>query len=205
MPERWSVAGSYFDSCNCETVCPCVFLSAPTTGECTTLFAWHIDRGNFGDLMLDGLNVALAVYVPGHMMQVKWKAALYLDERGTQAQLDALTQIFTGQVGGHLAILTPFIEELLGVRNVAIHYQSEGKRRSVRIDGIADVEIEAIEGQGGSEAMISNLPLTCVPGEPSVVARSRQFSYRDYGMIWELKAKHGVFTRPSITRGRNKG
>ena len=194
MPERWSVAGSYFDACNCETVCPCVFLSTPTTGECTTLFAWHIDRGNFGDVTLDGLNVALAVYAPGHMMQVKWKAGLYLDERGTGDQRDALTQIFTGQVGGHLAILTSFIDEMLGVKSVAIDFHAEGKRRSVTIADIADVEIEAIEGQAGSDAMISNFPLTCVPGEPVVVARSRRLNYLDHGMKWEVAAKHGVYS-----------
>ena len=40
-------------------------------------------------------------------MEVKWKVALYVDERANQEQRGALTQIFSGQSGGHLANLAP--------------------------------------------------------------------------------------------------
>ena len=83
MSESWTLKGSYFETCNCETACPCVFLSPPTEGDCTVLVAWHVDEGRFGEVALDGLNVALAVHSPGHMAEVKWKAALYLDERAS--------------------------------------------------------------------------------------------------------------------------
>jgi hypothetical protein len=72
--------------------------------ENTLLVAWHIDQGRFGQIDLDGLNAVLAVYAPtGHMLEVKWKVALYVDERANQDQQNALTQIFSGQAGGHLA------------------------------------------------------------------------------------------------------
>jgi hypothetical protein len=41
-----------------------------------------------------------------------------------------LTQIFSGQAGGHLAGLAPLIGEILGVKPAPIEYRSEGKRRS---------------------------------------------------------------------------
>ncbi|MBV8173321.1 MAG: DUF1326 domain-containing protein [Verrucomicrobia bacterium] len=49
MPASWKIAGSYFEACNCEVACPCVFTSPPTSGECTVLIAWHIDHGSFGE------------------------------------------------------------------------------------------------------------------------------------------------------------
>ncbi|MFP6650784.1 MAG: DUF1326 domain-containing protein, partial [Dehalococcoidia bacterium] len=55
---KWSISGTYFEACNCEIACPCVFLSAPTDEDCTVLIAWHIESGSFGDTALDGLNVA---------------------------------------------------------------------------------------------------------------------------------------------------
>src|SRR5208283_1644890 len=73
MPNSWKIAGSYFEACNCNPACPCVFLSPPTSGDCTVLLAWHIDQGHFGEVNLDGLNTALAAYAPGHMLEVKWK------------------------------------------------------------------------------------------------------------------------------------
>ena len=50
MPSSWKIAGSYFEACNCEVACPCVFTSPPTGEECTVLIAWHIDQGSFGEI-----------------------------------------------------------------------------------------------------------------------------------------------------------
>jgi hypothetical protein len=66
MPISWKIAGSYFEACNCNVACPCVFTNPPTGGECTVLIAWHIDQGSFGEIDLEGLNAVLAAYSPGH-------------------------------------------------------------------------------------------------------------------------------------------
>ncbi len=194
MASKWNLVGTYFETCNCEAACPCVFLSSPTTGECTLLVGWHIDKGSFGEVTLDGLNIALAVHSPGHMLQVKWKAALYLDERATQVQKDALTQIFSGQAGGHPAVICSFVGQVLGVKSVAIDYRAEGKRRSLRIPNVAEAEIEALAGQGGAEITISNHPLCVAPGQPAVVAKSKRLSYHDHGFQWEVSEKNGFFS-----------
>ena len=34
MSQKWNVAGTYFEACNCNVACPYVFLSPPTEGEC---------------------------------------------------------------------------------------------------------------------------------------------------------------------------
>ena len=194
MADKWKLTGTYFEACNCEAACQCVFLSPPDPGECTLLIGWHIDSGTMGDVSLDGFNVALAIHSPGPMTQVQWRVALYLDERTSQAQQDALTQIFAGQAGGHFAVLGAHIGEVLGVTKVAISYQAEGKRRSLRIPDIADVEIEGIEGGGGAEVTVSGNPLGIVPGEPMIVGRSTRLSYHDHGMDWEITAKNGFYS-----------
>src|SRR5512136_1301853 len=109
MAATWNVKGTYFETCNCEVACPCVFLSPPSTGECTVLVGWHIEQGRYASVALDGLNVALAVHVPGHMATTKWKAAVYFDDRASDGQKNALLQIFTGQAGGHPAVLVSFV------------------------------------------------------------------------------------------------
>ena len=156
--------GSYFEACNCDPACPCVFLSPPTSGDCTVLLAWHIDQGDFGEVNLDGLNTALAAYAPGHMLEVKWKVALYVDERANQAQQDALTQIFSGQAGGHLAGLAPLIGEVLGVKAAPpMDIRLQGNRRSLRLGDFADAEIPGLPGQDGSDVTIANHPFTARP------------------------------------------
>jgi hypothetical protein len=194
MSTEWKLDGTYFETCNCDLACPCVFLSAPTTGECTVLIAWHINQGSFGDVTLDGLNVALAVYSPGHMLQVEWKVALYLDETADQSQTEALTKIFAGQAGGHPAKLGAHIGEVLGVKSVAIDYQENGKKRSMKIADIADAEIEAVEGQGGANITIENHPLCIAPGYPAVAAKSSKLNYQDHGLQWDISEKNGFFS-----------
>ena len=194
MAEKWSVSGTYFEACNCDMACPCVFLSAPTEENCTVLVGWHIEQGRFGKVGLDGLNVAMAVYSPGHMLQVKWQAALYLDEKASDAQKNALTQIFGGQAGGHPAVLASFVGQVLGVSSKKLDYKANGKKRSLEIAGVSMAEIEAIEGQGGAEVTLNNVPLTVVPGFPAVQSKSKQLSYHDYGMNWEISGKNGFYS-----------
>ena len=158
------------------------------------LLAWHIDQGRFGQIDLDGLNTVLAVHSPGHMMEVKCKVALYVDERANQNQLEALTQIFSGQAGGHLAGLAPLIGEVLGVKAAPIEYRSEGKRRSLRLGDVADAEIDGLPGQDGGDVTIGNHPFTAVPGFPAVVAKSKQMKFSDYGLKWEVSNKNGFFS-----------
>ena len=60
MPDAWSLTGDYFEACNCDVGCPCIFLSDPTHGNCTVLIGWHIQKGRSGQETLDGLNFAIA-------------------------------------------------------------------------------------------------------------------------------------------------
>ncbi len=194
MSTQWKLTGGYFEACNCEAACPCIFLGAPTTGECTVLVAWHVEHGNFGTISLDGMNTVLAAHSPGHMLQTKWKVALYLDERATPEQRGALTQIFAGQAGGHLANLAPCIGEVLGVKAVPIEYRATGRRRSLAISGLAAMDIEAVPGQNGGEATVAGMPFCVAPGVPAVVSKSKHVSYRDYGYDWEITDKNGFYS-----------
>jgi hypothetical protein len=191
---KWNLTGTYFETCNCEAACPCVFTSPPTQGHCTALVAWHIDKGQYEDVKLDGLNVALAVHAPGNMVATKWKVAAYFDDKASAAQNDALHAIFSGKAGGHPAILASFIGELAGAKNVPMRYQANGKHASLTIPGIAEAEIEAMEGQGGKPITIDNHPLCVAPGNPATVARSKNFQFSDYGMDWKLSGRNGFLS-----------
>lgn len=194
MTDRWNISGTYFESCNCEAACPCVFLSPPTDGECKVLVGWHINEGHFGDVSLGGLNIAMAAHSPGHMAKVQWKGALYFDDRASAEQKDSLTQIFAGQAGGHFERLISHVGEVLGVASVPIDYEANGKQRSMKVGDVAEVEIEAIEGQGGGDVIVSGHPLCIVPGAPAVTARSKKLNYQDHGYTWEFSGKNGFYS-----------
>ncbi len=166
----------------------------PPRENVQSLLAWHIDKGKYGDVRLDGLNTALAAYSPGNMLKVKWDVALYVDEKANSAQQDALTKIFGGQVGGEPAALGPLVGKVLGVKPVLITYQVKGKERSMKIPNIAEMEIAALEGHGGKLVTLENLPLTAVPNQTAVVGKSKKLSFHDHGMNWDITGKNGFYS-----------
>ena len=188
---KWTLSGDYFETCSCEAACPCIFLSPPTEGECNLLVAWHIDRGSFGSTKLDGLNVALAVHAPGHMAQTKWKAAVYLDDKASADQQQALTQIFSGQAGGHPAVLASFVGEIVGMSKVPIDYRKDGKGRAIKLGAVGSAAIQPVEGQGGAPITIENHPLCIAPGQAATLHRSSELKLKDAGFSWAYSAKTG--------------
>ncbi|MDO8335120.1 MAG: DUF1326 domain-containing protein [Nitrosomonas sp.] len=191
---NWNLQGSYFETCNCETACPCVWLQPPSEGNCKLLVAWHIDSGHLNDEKLDDLNVALACYSPGHMKEGNWQAALYVDERATDAQFDAITQIFAGKQGGHPAILMSFVTEVWGIKRVKIDFKMQDNQRQLIIPDIAQATIESVQGIKGGDAAIDNPPLCVVPSHPAVVAKSRQYQYQDYDRAWKFTERNGFYS-----------
>ncbi|HET7062059.1 MAG TPA: DUF1326 domain-containing protein [Nitrosospira sp.] len=190
----WSLSGGYFETCNCQTSCPCIWLQPPSEGDCKLLVAWHIDSGHSDGQGLENLNVALVCYSPGNMKEGGWQAALYVDERANDAQFNAITQIFSGKQGGHFAILMTFVSEVLGVKKVRMDYTEEGNRRQLAIPGITQADIESIKGITGGEATINNPPLCVVTSHPAVVARSRHYEYHDYDKNWLFSNRNGFYS-----------
>lgn len=190
----WSLNGTYFESCNCDLACPCIFLSPPNGDDCTVLIGWHVEDGKDEGVSLSGLNVALAVHSPGHMATTQWSAAVYVDDRATEEQKGSLLKIFGGQGGGHPARLASHIGEIVGVRSVPIEFSENGNTHSLKIPNIAEMEIEQTEGQGGGPITVSGHPLCIAPGFTATLAKSSKLTYSDHGMSWNLSDKTGIFS-----------
>lgn len=194
MAMQWNTKGCYMETCSCDTACPCAFLSPPTKGDCTLLAGWHIEQGHYGDVSLDGLNVALAAYAPGHMMEVQWKAALYLDDRASESQRNALIDVFTGKAGGRPATLASHIGEWVGMRSVPIEFRDDGKHQSLRIPRIAEASIKDLPGASGESISIAGTPWA-IDSEPIVVAKSDKFDFDDYDFHWHMSNENGYHSR----------
>ena len=130
---KWQLTGDYFENCNCDVVCPCLvsrsppLTAKPTQGECDVALAFHIDRGSYGQVSLDGLNVVVAVHTPGPMADGNWSLGAYIDERATDEQTAALGAIFGGGEGGPMAAFAPLVATNLGMKKVPIRYAINGK------------------------------------------------------------------------------
>lgn len=195
--KQWKIEGDYFEACNCDTVCPCVFLGNPDQGECNVVVAWHIQKGYFEDSPLDGLNVVTVFHTPGNMFTgPKWKAALYLDEKANKDQADALLKIYSGKAGGFFAAVSGFIGEVAGIRSVPIKFEVNGRKRSLHVPSAIDITVEGIVGANKDiECTITNAPMLVAPGFAAVVSKSTRNSYNDHGMRWDNSGKNGFYSR----------
>jgi hypothetical protein len=150
----WRISGDYFASCSCDFVCPCPtsgLAAPPTKGWCDAGLVFHVDRGAYGDIGLDGLSFAVLLHTPGPMIEGNWTVGVILDEHATTAQREALTAIASGQAGGPMAALGPLVGTFAGAEARPIRIERNGLRRSVSIPGVLDTAIEGVPGANQSE------------------------------------------------------
>ncbi|MGZ5301589.1 MAG: DUF1326 domain-containing protein, partial [Actinomycetota bacterium] len=127
----FSVEGDYFETCQCDVSCPCIWLKPADKEACDVMLAWHVTNGEKDGVDLSGMNAVMAVHSPKQMTDGGWKVALYLDDRATPEQSEALGAVFSGGAGGHLAALGPLIGEVAGVAPAAITFdRSNGSLRA---------------------------------------------------------------------------
>ena len=181
--DNWSIKGNYFESCTCDLICPCITLKPPTTGTCTALLGWHIDEGNVDDLQINDLNVSMFLDAPGLLTEGGFKVALYVDERASEAQFDAITQMYTGKLGGHLAVVASLVGEVISIKQTSIEYVVDGKQRRLKVgDGIGESIVEEVEGADGGPVLVSNPPLAIAPGNDITISNTVKVSYNDNGI-----------------------
>jgi hypothetical protein len=93
------IRGSYFESCNCEAICPCrmvggVLGGRSTYGLCLGVLCWQIDDGYVGEVDVSGLGVVLVIRYHDDEPGSPWSVILHVDERGGEAQRAALERLF---------------------------------------------------------------------------------------------------------------
>jgi hypothetical protein len=195
---KWKMEGDYFEGCNCDSICPCIFKGDPDEGYCNVTVAWHIQNGIYDDkVSLDGINVVALFHTPGNMITgPKWTAALYIDEKATREQTDSLATIYSGQAGGFFAAAANMIEKMLGVKSIPIEFGVEGRRRWLHIQNLLDLQIQGTEGADpNQESLVVNPSFSAAPGSDLVVATSSKYSFNDHGMKWDNSGKNGFYCK----------
>ena len=57
--------------------------------------AWKFDKGEIGGLDVSGLTIAAIVNIPGNVLDGNWKAAIYVDDKATDEQNDAILSVWS--------------------------------------------------------------------------------------------------------------
>jgi hypothetical protein len=142
----WSIKGSYFETCSCELMCPCnmSFDHGATYDYCRVTLVFHVRGGEVEGTDVGGVKLVVIADTPKVMTEGNWRLGMFVDESASDEQVDKITAVFGGQLGGPMAALAPLIGEMLGVERAAIEIVEDGLKHSVRIGGQIDFEVEDI-------------------------------------------------------------
>jgi hypothetical protein len=186
----WQMRGSYFESCNCQAICPCRKIDGvpggrSTHGECVGVLSWVIEEGRADGVALDGLAVAIATRYHDDEPGSPWSFVLYLDARGDEQQRVALEAIYTGALGGDALEHFPWAwkaSEQVTVRPVELEVSHEPRRQWLRVRDYVTVRIR--DAYAGPETVTCVIPGHDERGEELIAGELRvddgplRFEYR---------------------------
>lgn len=192
---KWQVEGDYFESCNCDLLCPCLLSNAqarPTQGHCDVVLAIHISQGTYGSVDLSGLNAVQALTTPAEMSKGNGTLAVYVDNRANGAQRAALEAIFTGNAGGPPAMFRGMVATRLPTKSAEINFSTDGKKFSVSIPKITEVTVEGVIGVRDQVVWLDHV------GHPFsqrlAAAKGTQSHFADHSLNFDNSGRNGHFS-----------
>lgn len=191
----WAVSGSYFEVCNCEAICPCRSVGGgpggrSTYGDCRFALSWLVIDGHADGVDLSNRSVVMAGWYDDDEDGSPWRVTLYVDDRASDPQFDALTNIFLGRRGG--ATFEQFARAIAEVHNVLradITLSHVRRRWSIRASTFIDV--------AASTPVASDQRVTCgIPGHkhPGEEVVAERFMVEDDPLSWDFRGRCGFAT-----------
>jgi hypothetical protein len=95
----WSLEGRSISGDSCGVDCPCNLGGPPHNGECRFIQIRQVDKGQYGDVKLDGVKFGMAGQFTREVTGGPTKfsfVAFYIDSGATAEQKEALRKLFSG-------------------------------------------------------------------------------------------------------------
>jgi hypothetical protein len=190
----YNLEGRLLEVCNCRVLCPCWIGEDPDNGTCDTIVAWHFDKGTIDGVDVSNTTIAVVAHVPGNILQGNWRAAVYLDDKASAQQEEALLKVYTGKAGGPIADLVKLIGEVVSVERAPINFDVNEGRGTIKIGENLYAELEPYKGATGGLTTLSDTVFSTVPGAPVFVGKSPRYisKQKALGIDVDLKGHNAL-------------
>jgi hypothetical protein len=198
----YDLQGTLLEACSCGVLCPCWIGEDPDQGTCDAFIAYHFDAGTVRGVDVSGLNLVNVVHIPGNVLTpASWKVAIFVDDRATDEQLQALVDAYSGKLGGPLADLAGLVGEVLDVRRAPISHEIRGGAGSLSVGGFVDAEMAPFAGSDGTFTTLRDSVFSTVPGSPAYVAKASKNTVNlpEFGMVWAFEGRNAIQSDYRIT------
>ncbi len=112
---------------------------------------------------------------PGNILKGNWRAAVYLDDKVSAKQEEAILGVYTGKLGGPVAELAKLVGEVVSVEKVAIQWDVHGGKGVIKIGTAAYAELEPYKSASGHTTTLTDTVFSTVPGAPVFVGKSPRY------------------------------
>ena len=192
----WKITGQLEEACSCAAACPCWFGSKPTKTTCGGNQVLFIQKGNYGNVKLDGLAIANYAQSPENQTMMdsfgKWTFSTnYIDEKANPEQRKALETIA-------LAVLpSKNASANFDVKYAPIARKIEGKDHIITIGDVATFSGRLVEGGLGGSSKIINPPGADPLHREYSQGKTSKMTYTDSSQNWDWQDTNymlGTFT-----------
>ena len=198
----YDLQGTLLEACSCGVLCPCWVGEDPDGGSCDAFVAYHFDSGTIQGVDIGGLSLVNVVRIPGNVLTPgSWKIVMFVDERATEDQFEALLAAYGGKLGGPLADLSGLIGEVLDVRRARIDHEIREGAGTLRIDDQVYAEMAPFEAADGSTTTLRDTVFSTVPGSPAYVSKAsvNTVNLPEFGMVWSFEGRNAIQSDYRIT------
>src|SRR5881227_2975849 len=118
-------------------------------------------------------------HVPGNILKGNLRAAVYLDNKVTPQQEEAILAVYTGKLGGPVGELVKLVGEVVSVEKVPIQFDVQGGKGTLKIGDAGYAELEPYKNATGATTTLADTVFSTVPGAPVYVGKSPRYTSRN--------------------------
>lgn len=174
----YRLEGRLLEVCTCDVLCPCWVGADPDGGTCDGTLSWHFDKGEINGVDVSGLTLAILCHIPGNILKGNWRAVVFVDEKASPQQEEAILNAFTGKLGGPIAEFANLIGEVVAVERVPITFEVEKGKGRLRIGSAVTADVEPFQGATGRDTTLHDTAFSSIPGSPAYVGKAPVYKAR---------------------------
>ena len=171
----YHLEGRLLEVCNCRVLCPCWIGEDPDFKTCKTIVAWRFDKGQINGIDIAGRTIAVIAFIPGNILQGNWRAAVYVDDKASPQQKEAILNVYTGKLGGPVADLVKLIGEVVSVESVPITFDVQGAKGTLKVGDAGYAELVPYQSASGKTTTLTDTVFSTVPGAPVYVGKAPKY------------------------------
>src|SRR5215510_11389741 len=138
----YRIKADSIEACNCQHGCNCQFVGIPNEGKCEFIIGYSITDGRVGTVSLSGVRAAVAAKYPKAIHEGNGHVVLFVDDKASDEQVNALVSVLSGQLGGMpWEALAGTIGKFEGPIRKPVEITVAGEKSLVRVPGAIELQL----------------------------------------------------------------